>query len=587
MPSARLDSFFEDVSVKGRVTEIYPIEMLHIIPSATSSVGHSQKVATSKSGFYQGSSDSIQEKFGPTNFQQCFDMLQQQKTNQINACINRSDLRFQALQLLEDKRLLSIQLLYYKADLFSEKQQSRKWKQKYESLKKKRTKTKTFIHATSNSTEESHTKCNYASDNTKAEYFTENETKRQEQKESALSSVENDVNHEVELPPSPTHAQFSDDKNLSVIHPEKGSTYANHEMEEEYIHEPEKNQGCSETKVPRLCLLDNGISSSQTTPSRANQKKKLEVETSGNNVSLFTKESSLLVDKSNDNSLSDELFREQITRNNNSCGALSNEDLSSIWHDDSILFSTTSQKSYGELISSVDCERDIAKHCLDANDKWITANRNRKSKQRCSSASPSKSSLTSTIGVGHIDPEYGSAVKVIADSDGTEELNNTTILSNESFHENDTQRNGVHFLYMGTRVGRSPCSLSFSPDTSGLETLSQRSSTREINSQRSIRRSAAESEEINPLDQFETSIKGNVLFETGSTSSLGRYDTSLTSEGTSLNMCVNSSIQESLGEGLSDKMKKRVKRRASNVLFSSFQAPKLKPQQKFVTKRKR
>ena len=626
MPSARLDSFFDDVSVKGKVsTDIYPIEMLHIIPSATSSVGHSQKAATSKSecyqgsgdsiqekigptnflqcfvsatssvghsqkaatsksGCYQGSGDSIQEKFGPTNFQQCFDMLQQQKTNQINACINRSDMRFQALQLLEDKRLLSIQLLCYKADLCYERKKARKWQQKYESLKKKRTKTRTLIHDTGNNTEESKAQCYNTSLNTKAEYLTENETKRQEQ--SAFSSLENDLNHQVELPPSPTHAQLSDDKNSAeyinkgfaekyVIHPEKGSTYDNNETEEEYIHEPEKNQECP-----------GSMSSPQTTPSWVNQIKKLEPETSGNNVSLCTKESSFLEEKPNDKSLRDELFVEQTTRNNNSCSGLSNEDLSSIWHDDSILFSTTSQKRNGEFNSSVDSE--WKKDCLDDNDKWITANRNRKSKQRCSAGSPSEIPLTSTNGVGHNHRQYDSAIEFIADSDGTEELNNTTILSNESFHANDTRRNVVNFVFMG-RAGQSPCSLSFSPDTSGLETISQQSSTREIKLQPSIRKSAAESEKINPSDQFQTSINDNVLFETGSISSSGRYEeiASLMSEKTSHNMCVNSSMHESRGGGLSDKMKKRVKRRASNVLFSSFQAPRLKPQQNFVTKRKR
>jgi len=132
-----LDTLFEAVSSwRPHYQSDHGGEVLHIIPSAASSV---QQLESMKAMFSSSNKDiDLTEQYIPTTLQQCQDMLREEMAQLMKMRIRQSDIRCQVLQLLEDKRVLSIQLLYYKADLYSQKQQTRKWRQKYESLKRKR-----------------------------------------------------------------------------------------------------------------------------------------------------------------------------------------------------------------------------------------------------------------------------------------------------------------------------------------------------------------------------------------------------------------------------------------------------------------
>jgi hypothetical protein len=286
-----------------------------------------------------------------------------------------------------------------------------------------------------------------------------------------------------------------------------------------------------------------------------------------------------------------ELHEEQISSDNKSSIVQTSGELSSIWQDDSILYSTANSKGSDEIHDSKDLEQDIADESSAAPNQWVTTSRDRKAKRKFTpdvDAAASRS-LSFNIINCFVDTESGQDISGFSDSIApAEDFNSTTILTSETLtHAEALNTDGVGTTACEVdAVVRTPCSLSFSPDASaGLE-CSLRTNWPRKHSQRLL---VKEIVDVNDgaSDHKSPALNGSAVLENYMLSSEIPNNDSLISEGVST--CTTDASQSVCNSFSlpSEGLRKKIKRGTTNILFSSFQAPKLKLQQKFVTKRRR
>jgi hypothetical protein len=285
-------------------------------------------------------------------------------------------------------------------------------------------------------------------------------------------------------------------------------------------------------------------------------------------------------DANSTNVIKGDLKEEQVSSDRASyCIVQTSGELSSIWQDDSILFSTAKSKISEEVesqVKGITDEGDAEPHL------WVTMSRDRKAKRKFTPDidTTANRSVSFSIDDCLIDTEKRQEVSGFSDSLTADDLSEN--LSHSKAY--------INFGNDGTalqldNVARTPCSLSFSPDASELEGSLQMHTLRK----NSLRLSGNEltSAIDNTLDTRSSSLNGSAILENVmlSSSSEMHNDDSLLYESISTHGITSKSMGNSSTLPTAV-LKKKLKRGSTNILFSSFQAPKLKSQN-YVTKRRR